>query len=229
MSKNTHNNDTSIFAQMLSILGVSVEKVNIEYNGATIDTAYIIIDTRTERYIVDDNDNPILYHTAKNIAIALKDKIEQQFADKLTRAIIDNGFAIDLWKYSQNRAVTYDTLIRIGEYCASSKCSSQTERDKRNRFYNRHKLSFQIFNMLVDDCTKVDLVNINDFVLSRNISALNLSTRINNGLYRYGIATIGQLINTTKEELLSIRNLGEAAVKEILDALEDNDLTLGML
>lgn len=55
-------------------------------------------------------------------------------------------------------------------------------------------------------------------VSNSKIEDLHLSVRSVNALHRAGIFQLSQLLETTEEQLLAIRNLGAKSVKELLDA-----------
>lgn len=63
-------------------------------------------------------------------------------------------------------------------------------------------------------------------LLLEKIDSLHLSVRSNNCLRRAGIHRIGQLVEKTPDEILQIKNLGKRSFREILDKLEENELTL---
>ncbi|MGM0370555.1 MAG: DNA-directed RNA polymerase subunit alpha C-terminal domain-containing protein, partial [Bacillota bacterium] len=55
---------------------------------------------------------------------------------------------------------------------------------------------------------------------------LDLSVRSSNCLKRAGLDTVEELVNTTEEELMQIRNLGKKSLQEIKAKLAELDLTL---
>lgn len=62
--------------------------------------------------------------------------------------------------------------------------------------------------------------------MNASIHDLNLTMRSYNCLMREGIATIGQLVSLSEEQLLNIRNFGSKSVDEIRDRLSDMGLAL---
>ncbi|MBI5803987.1 hypothetical protein HY450_01960 [Candidatus Pacearchaeota archaeon] len=52
----------------------------------------------------------------------------------------------------------------------------------------------------------------NPQILEKPVSELNFPARVQNTLYRLGINTVGQLINTPYEELLAIKNFGRTSL-----------------
>ncbi|RMH02054.1 MAG: DNA-directed RNA polymerase subunit alpha [Planctomycetota bacterium] len=65
-------------------------------------------------------------------------------------------------------------------------------------------------------------------LLNEPIERLELSTRARNCLDTAGIATLGDLVSKTKDELLAIKNLGQTVLTEIERKLGDLDLSIGM-
>ncbi|MFW5999150.1 MAG: DNA-directed RNA polymerase subunit alpha [Halanaerobiaceae bacterium] len=65
-----------------------------------------------------------------------------------------------------------------------------------------------------------------DKVLDTTIEELELSVRSSNCLKRAGINTVGELVEKTEDDLMKVRNLGKKSLQEIIDKLEDMDLSL---
>jgi DNA-directed RNA polymerase subunit alpha len=65
-------------------------------------------------------------------------------------------------------------------------------------------------------------------LLSEPIERLDLSTRARNCLDVADVATLGDLVFKTNEELLAIKNLGQTVLTEIDRKLSDLDLNIGM-
>jgi DNA-directed RNA polymerase subunit alpha len=63
-------------------------------------------------------------------------------------------------------------------------------------------------------------------ILDTTIEELDLSVRSSNCLKRAGLDTLEELVNTTEEELMQIRNLGKKSLQEIKAKLAELDLTL---
>jgi DNA-directed RNA polymerase subunit alpha len=63
-------------------------------------------------------------------------------------------------------------------------------------------------------------------VLGKSISDLNLSVRARKCMSRLGIATIGELVGKTPDELLSTRNFGVTSLNEVRSKLTEMDLKL---
>ena len=63
-------------------------------------------------------------------------------------------------------------------------------------------------------------------ILDTTIEELDLSVRSSNCLKRAGLDTVEELVNTTEEELMQIRNLGKKSLQEIKAKLAELDLTL---
>jgi DNA-directed RNA polymerase subunit alpha len=64
--------------------------------------------------------------------------------------------------------------------------------------------------------------------LTLSIEELDISQRALNSLKRMGIATIGDLVQMTEEELKSTKNIGRKALAEIKEALKQMGLQLGL-
>ncbi|MCA8996487.1 MAG: tetratricopeptide repeat protein [Planctomycetaceae bacterium] len=62
--------------------------------------------------------------------------------------------------------------------------------------------------------------------LALPVSELNLSVRSRKCMNRLGIATLGELVNRTPDELLSAKNFGVTSLNEIRDRLGDHGLKL---
>lgn len=65
-------------------------------------------------------------------------------------------------------------------------------------------------------------------VLDRPIDELHLSVRASNALRSENIIVIGELVERTKQELLSIPNFGRVSLAEVESALAELKLHLGM-
>ncbi|MBQ3388356.1 MAG: DNA-directed RNA polymerase subunit alpha [Thermoguttaceae bacterium] len=65
-------------------------------------------------------------------------------------------------------------------------------------------------------------------LLSRPLSALNLSVRATNSLDSDGVKTIRDLVVRTEDELMNLRNFGSTSLDEVKTKLRENNLTLGM-
>jgi DNA-directed RNA polymerase subunit alpha len=58
------------------------------------------------------------------------------------------------------------------------------------------------------------------------VRALGLSARVRNRLVSAGINTIGDLVDTTPDQVLAIPNLGVKGLDEIYETLARRDLSL---
>lgn len=65
-------------------------------------------------------------------------------------------------------------------------------------------------------------------LLSRPLSALNLSVRATNSLDSDGVKTIRDLVTRTEDDLMNLRNFGSTSLDEVKTKLRENNLTLGM-
>ena len=92
------------------------------------------------------------------------------------------------------------------------------------------------FNLVVSSSDVENVVKITETPVSvkrclptseiSTIEDLDLSVRSYNCLKRAGITTIEKLVNTTKEELASIRNLGKMSFNEVIEKLESYGYSL---
>ena len=65
-------------------------------------------------------------------------------------------------------------------------------------------------------------------ILSKPVSFLNLTVRCNNCFNSKDIKTVWDLVLKTKESLLRIRCMGKKSLYNIVDALQEYNLSLGM-
>ena len=63
-------------------------------------------------------------------------------------------------------------------------------------------------------------------VLEMTIEELDFSVRSFNCLKRAGINTVGDLMNTTEEEMMKVRNLGRKSLEEVIKKMADLNLLL---
>ena len=63
-------------------------------------------------------------------------------------------------------------------------------------------------------------------VLEMTIEELDLAVRSFNCLKRAGINTVGDLMNTTEEEMMKVRNLGRKSLEEVIKKMADLNLLL---
>ena len=68
--------------------------------------------------------------------------------------------------------------------------------------------------------------NTQDKVLDMTIEELDLSVRSFNCLKRAGINTVADLVNTTEEDMMKVRNLGRKSYEEVVNKLADMGLNL---
>jgi len=65
-------------------------------------------------------------------------------------------------------------------------------------------------------------------VLSLKIAEQDLSKRVQNALEELGVKTVKDLVKLTENDIMKGRNIGQKALTEINDFLENLNLTLGM-
>ena len=81
-------------------------------------------------------------------------------------------------------------------------------------------------NMATDE-EKTDIAaGVSEGVLRMTIDELDLPTRIYNSLRNAGIATVGEMLNTPKKELMGYRNLGAKSLSIIEESLKARGISL---
>ena len=75
----------------------------------------------------------------------------------------------------------------------------------------------------------MDRPQIAESMLSMPVKALNLTIRALNCLDSQGIKTVGQLLERTEEEMLTIRSFGRMTLQEVRDKLAEHGLEVGLL
>jgi DNA-directed RNA polymerase subunit alpha len=83
-------------------------------------------------------------------------------------------------------------------------------------------------NITVNKVSNINKKTAGNEVFDQSINIMNLSTRTFNSLKNAGIKTIGNLIQTSEEDILSFNNLGKHSLEEIKNKLEGLNLTLGV-
>ncbi|MDO8583474.1 MAG: DNA-directed RNA polymerase subunit alpha [bacterium] len=68
--------------------------------------------------------------------------------------------------------------------------------------------------------------SVSDSVSKLTIDELDLPTRIYNSLRNGGIETLGQLLSTTKKDLISMRNMGNKSITVIEEKLKEKGVSL---
>ena len=68
--------------------------------------------------------------------------------------------------------------------------------------------------------------SIADNISKLTIDELDLPTRIYNSLRNGGIETLGQLLSTTKKDLISMRNMGNKSIMAIEEKLKEKGVAL---
>lgn len=88
-----------------------------------------------------------------------------------------------------------------------------------------------LFIDLSDDAKHAEIMvekeeNKKEKVLEMSIEELDLSVRSYNCLKRAGINTVEDLTNRTEEEMMKVRNLGKKSLEEVLNKMEELELSL---
>jgi DNA-directed RNA polymerase subunit alpha len=77
--------------------------------------------------------------------------------------------------------------------------------------------------------SEMETPEVSESTLSMPIATLELNSRAQNCLEGEGIKTIGDLLQKTEDELLSIRNFGEVTLEDLREKLEERDIEVGLL
>lgn len=70
--------------------------------------------------------------------------------------------------------------------------------------------------------------SISDAIMKLTIDELDLPTRIYNSLRNGGIETLGQLLSTTRKDLISMRNMGSKSIAIIEEKLKEKGVSLAV-
>lgn len=70
--------------------------------------------------------------------------------------------------------------------------------------------------------------SISEDLLKLTIDELDLPTRIYNSLRNGGIETLGQLLGTSKKDLMTMRNMGNKSINAIEEKLREKGISLGV-
>jgi len=76
---------------------------------------------------------------------------------------------------------------------------------------------------------KEDLINkerLHSHLHSKSVAEFDFSVRVRRSLQRFGVATVGELTQLTKEDLLAIRNFGPTSLIEVQARLAEFGLSL---
>lgn len=225
-------NQTKLFTNMLNRLNISVERIELTTDKQNIaypsyqGVAYVLFDERKQKFITNRDERIRLYYTPDAIVSRLEQLIDENFTFKLLISLANAGLANEIFNRMQNRTITYDTIAALGDYFRRGRSGARSDQEKRRKFYENHADEFALFQMLATNCSYVDLDSLNSSELSENITVLDIPSRAVNVLARWKITTIRQLVNTTEEQLLQMRNMGAGTVDEIKAALSKINLHL---
>lgn len=70
--------------------------------------------------------------------------------------------------------------------------------------------------------------SVSDEVLKMRIEEFDIPTRIVNALAKGGIETIGQLLDTPKEDLMKVKNLGSKSLDVVMDKLKEKGIQISL-
>jgi DNA-directed RNA polymerase subunit alpha len=124
-----------------------------------------------------------------------------------------------------NLAVLYEERHDID---AAARCVENVLRDFPAHVRARHlHRSVQASQRMIYDEKGLRDREARDAVLDMPVSDFELSVRSRNCLKQMNIATLGDLLETTEEELLAYKNFGETSLNEIKAMLSEKNLHLG--
>lgn len=125
-----------------------------------------------------------------------------------------------------NLAVLYEDM---GEYDKAMKCVDTVLRSHPNHSKAQlFRKDIASASVMVYDEEKEKRRDRQNKILEIPISDFELSVRSRNCLKKMNIVTLGDLLRTTEQELLSYKNFGETSLMEIKKILEYKGLRLGM-
>ncbi len=87
----------------------------------------------------------------------------------------------------------------------------------------------QIISPKVESVSEEPAANqqaVSDEVLKMRIEEFDIPTRIVNALAKGGIETVGQLMNTSKEEMMKVKNLGSKSLEVVLEKLNEKGIVV---
>lgn len=84
----------------------------------------------------------------------------------------------------------------------------------------------QIYNPKAVEASEIAKSSLSDGVLKLTVDELDLPTRIYNSLRNGGIETIGQILETSRKELISMRNMGSKSIGIIEEKLREKGVEL---
>ncbi len=108
------------------------------------------------------------------------------------------------------------------------------------KIYRKHLNPFVLFDQSRDDTPVVESPEASEYnqrnrqdselsqTLSTTIAELELSVRARNCLDGAGLATLGDLVALTENELMNLKNLGKTSMTEIKNKLAERGLSLGL-
>jgi len=95
-----------------------------------------------------------------------------------------------------------------------------------HRFQEYLKSFIELSDDLFEGIMKPVLPKLEDEILNKDIEDLNLSVRSFNCLRRYGIVTVGDLVQKSEDEIMNLRNFGKKSLEEIKAKLAEYNLSL---
>lgn len=138
--------------------------------------------------------------------------------------------------FSPVRKITFDVEnTRVGQRTDYDKLTLTVETNgsvkPEDALANAAGIVNQHLELLIDETIKEEDIftageDTDDELLSKPVEDLDLSVRSFNCLKKAGIETLGELVQTKKEDLMGIRNFGMKSIDEIEGKLEEMDLNL---
>jgi DNA-directed RNA polymerase subunit alpha len=139
----------------------------------------------------------------------------------------------------------YSPVKRVNFTVSATRVGRQTNLDKltlqiwtngvvspKDALLEAAKTLTAYFHQIYDPKVELDVestsssANLSDGTMKLTIDELDLPTRIYNSLRNGGIETIGQLIETPRKDLISMRNMGGKSISIIEDKLKEKGIEL---
>ena len=192
----------------------------------------------------------------ENIEIVNKDHYVASINDKKAKLemelTVEQGFG---YSSAEERRATQIGLIptdavftpvkRVSYEVSATRVGRQTDLDKlllsvwtngivspKDALEEASKILTSYFLQIYEPKSTVSSENINalpsiaDNISKLTIDELDLPTRIYNSLRNGGIETLGQLLSTTKKDLMSMRNMGNKSIVVIEEKLKEKGVSL---
>ena len=158
------------------------------------------------------------------LALVEKNDITTLPVDSIYTPVLKANYGVDNTRVGQ--ITDYDKLTI--EVWTDGTISAQEALSLSARVLTEH---LNLFVNLCDEAAETEIMVENDEkgkekVLEMTIEELDFSVRSFNCLKRAGINTVEDLINTSEEDMMKVRNLGRKSLEEVIGKLEAMGLSL---